>query len=145
MKNREDIRERFAPGPKSVSVIRISKNNILCGASDMVSNVLDIYKKFHGKQIGILIRNGENLYVGWTDEEKVRIKDENVYLKPETREDSLEEAEVQSREEVASRYFVFSILQGVLNDGRILKVPEKIRCTSYERRYDPHYDKDRAR
>ena len=117
---------RFAPGPKSVSVIRISKNNILCGASDMVSNVLDTYKKFHGKQIGILIRNGENLYVGWTDEEKVRIKDENVYLKPETREDSLEEAEVQSREEVASRYFVFSILQGVLNDGRILKVPEKI-------------------
>lgn len=126
LKNREDIRERFAPGPKSVSVIRISKNNILCGASDMVSNVLDTYKKFHGKQIGILIRNGENLYVGWTDEEKVRIKDENVYLKPETREDSLEEAEVQSREEVASRYFVFSILQGVLNDGRILKVPEKI-------------------
>lgn len=126
LKNREDIRERFAPGPKSVSVIRISKNNILCGASDMVSNVLDTYKKFHGKQIGILIRNGENLYVGWTDEEKVRIKDENVYLKPETREDSLEEAEVQSREEVASRYFVFSILQGVLNDSRILKVPEKI-------------------
>lgn len=126
LKNREDIRERFAPGPKSVSVIRISKNNILCGASDMVSNVLDIYKKFHGNQIGILIRNGENLYVGWTDEEKVRIKDENVYLKPETREDSLEEAEAQSREEVASRYFVFSILQGVLNDGRILKVPEKI-------------------
>lgn len=126
LKNREDIRERFAPGPKSVSVIRISKNNILCGASDMVSNVLDTYKKFHGKQIGILIRNGENLYVGWTDEEKVRIKDENVYLKPETREDSLEEAEAQSREEVASRYFVFSILQGVLNDGRILKVPEKI-------------------
>lgn len=126
LKNREDIRERFAPGPKSVSVIRISKNNILCGASDMVSNVLDTYKKFHGKQIGILIRNGENLYVGWTDEEKIRIKDENVYLKPETREDSLEEAEVQSREEVASRYFVFSILQGVLNDGRILKVPEKI-------------------
>lgn len=126
LKNREDIGERFAPGPKSVSVIRISKNNILCGASDMVSNVLDTYKKFHGKQIGILIRNGENLYVGWTDEEKVRIKDENVYLKPETREDSLEEAEVQSREEVASRYFVFSILQGVLNDGRILKVPEKI-------------------
>ena len=97
LKNREDIRERFAPGPKSVSVIRISKNNILCGASDMVSNVLDTYKKFHGKQIGILIRNGENLYVGWTDEEKVRIKDENVYLKPETREDSLEEAEAQSR------------------------------------------------
>ena len=64
--------------------------------------------------------------MGWTDEEKVRIKDENVYLKPETREDSLEEAEAQSREEVASRYFVFSILQGVLNDGRILKVPEKI-------------------
>lgn len=126
LKNREDIRERFAPGPKSVSVIRISKNNVLCGASDMVSNVLDTYKKFHGKQIGILIRNGENLYVGWTDEEKVRIKDENVYLKPETREDSLEEAKVQSREEVASRYFVFSILQGVLNDGRILKVPEKI-------------------
>ena len=58
----------------------------------MVSNVLDTYKKFHGKQIGILIRNGENLYVGWTDEEKVRIKDENVYLKPETREDSLEES-----------------------------------------------------
>ena len=72
--------DKVCPGPKSVSVIRISKNNILCGASDMVSNVLDTYKKFHGKQIGILIRNGENLYVGWTDGGEGPISKMKMYI-----------------------------------------------------------------
>ena len=128
LKTREDLRELFAPGPKSVSVIKISKNNTRYGASEMVSNVLTDYDTFHGKQIGILVRNGENLYIGWTDEEKIQISDENVYLKPEKREDSIDDAEnnTQTKEEVASRYFIFSILQGILNDGKLLKIPEKV-------------------
>lgn len=128
LKTREDLRELFAPGPKSVSVIKISKNNTRYGASEMVSNVLTDYDTFHGKQIGILVRDGENLYIGWTDEEKIQISDENVYLKPEKREDSIDDAEsnTQTKEEVASRYFIFSILQGILNDGKLLKIPEKV-------------------
>ena len=128
LKTREDLRDLFAPGPKSVSVIKISKNNIRYGATEMVSNVLTNYDTFHGKQIGILVRDGENLYIGWTDEEKIQISDENVYLTPEKREDSIDDAEsnTQTKEEVASRYFIFSILQGILNDGKLLKIPEKV-------------------
>ena len=128
LKVREDFRDLLAPGPKSMSVIKISKNNSVYRGNDMVSNILVSYENFHGKQIGILVRNGENLYIGWTDEERVQIRDENVYLKPESREDSIDEAanHSQTKEEVASRYFLFSTLQGILNDGKLLKLPEKI-------------------
>ena len=41
-------------------------------------NILKAYNRYHGKTIGIIIRNGENLYLGWTDEERVHIKDDFI-------------------------------------------------------------------
>ena len=48
--------------------------------------MLSEYELLHGNTIAILIRDGENLYIGWTDDDKVQVKDENMFLKPETKE-----------------------------------------------------------
>ena len=128
LKRREDLRELFAPGPKSISIVKISKNGISYGASGWVANTLDMYKKYHGQQIGILVRDGENLWVGWTDEERIQIHDGNAFLKPETKEQSVEEAAGVSdtKEEKASRYFIFSILQGLIQNGKLFHIPDGV-------------------
>lgn len=127
LKYREDIRDLFAPPEKSVSLIRISKKNIVFGQNKAIANMLSVYQKYHGTKIGILIRNGENLYIGWTDTDKIDITDENVFLKPGTHIHANEKNyEIQTtKEEFASRYFIFSILQGILNRGELLSLPEK--------------------
>ena len=40
--------------------------------------MLDRYDYYHGKTVGIIIRNGENLYLGWTDENRVHISDDLI-------------------------------------------------------------------
>lgn len=128
LKQRSDLRELFAPGPKSISIVKISKNGTSYGANEWVSNTLDIYQKYHGQQIGILVRDGENLWIGWTDEDRIQIQDGNAFFKPETKEETVDEAlrRVDTKEEKASRYFVFSILQGLIQNGRLFKLPENV-------------------
>lgn len=128
LKHREDLRELFAPGPKSISIVKISKNGVSYGASGWVANTLDVYKKYHGQQIGILVRDGENLWAGWTDEKRIQIHDGNVFLKPETKEQSVDEAVGVSdtKEEKASRYFIFSILQGLIQNGKLFHIPDGV-------------------
>ena len=128
LKYREDLRELFAPGPKSISIVKISKNGVSYGASGWVANTLAVYKKYHGQQIGILVRDGENLWAGWTDEERIQIHDGNVFLKPKTKEQSVDEAVRVSdtKEEKASRYFIFSILQGLIQNGKLFHIPDGV-------------------
>lgn len=123
LKYREDLRDLFAPPGKSISVIRVSKNNIQLGVSEEAANMLKAYESYHGRRIGILVRNGGNLYIGWTDEDRIYIPGDNMYLTPKDKE--IEDGDVavsSSKEDVASRYFLFSILQGVL--GKFLKLPK---------------------
>ena len=128
LKNRADIRDLFCPGDKAVTFVKVSKSGILYSASNFVANMLDRYEKYHGSTIGILIRDGENLYIGWTDEEKIKIHDDNVFFAPkqETVSQETEYARSTTRDEKISRFFIFSILQGLINDGKILKLPEKV-------------------
>lgn len=128
LKHREDLRELFAPGPKSISIVKISKNGVSYGANGWVANTLAVYKKYHGQQIGILVRDGGNLWIGWTDEERIQIHDGNVFLKPETKEQSVDEATGVSdtKEEKASRYFIFSILQGLIQNGKLFHIPDGV-------------------
>ncbi len=81
LKNREDLVEYFCPGDKSMSFVRVSKTATSFGrnAHDMLAE----YDMYHGKTVGILLRNGENLYFGWTDEAKVILPDGNVFYTPQ--------------------------------------------------------------
>lgn len=123
---RDDLFNLFAPPYKSISLVQISRNSIQYGSHPAVANMLAEYKTLHGNQIGILIRDGENLWIGWTEAERIRVS-ENAFLKPESKVTSLTDAgTVSTKEEIASRYFIFSILQGVLHDNRMLRLPVAI-------------------
>ena len=122
LRYREDIRDLFAPPGKSISIIRVSRSNIHFFDSNKAGNMLEAYEAYHGKKIGILIRNGENLYLGWTDEDRVSIPGENAFLQPKTEQTSEDYSASSTKEEIASRYFLFSILQGIL--GKFLDLPE---------------------
>lgn len=148
LRKRDDLRDLFFPQGKTVSLIRISHDgvsykssqNISASSSGVVSvyNVLDAYEVYHGNQIAILIRNGENCYIGWTEYDRVFISGENVFLTPEQKIENPDDVkkdyfgkvieEHTDKKEVAARFFIFSIIQGAIQNG-ILNLP-KDACVS---------------
>ena len=130
LKVKPSLVEMFCPSAKCVSLVRISKTGQHYGYRDTpVGVILDAYEVYHGEKIGILIRNGENLYLGWTDEEKIDIP-EDMFYTPETKVIAEEDAKqvnnpsfddaIKAAKSMTSRYFVFSILQGALDNAYLL-------------------------
>lgn len=124
IKYRQDLRDLFSPPDKSISLIRVSRNRIQYGDNPDIANMLKEYETYHGNQIGILLRDGENVWIGWTDVDRVDIIDENAFFKTETIINANESVRSSTKEEVASRYFVFSILQGILSRHDMIILPE---------------------
>lgn len=122
--------ETFCPSRKCISLVRCTKSNFHRCSTFEFGCMLEAYEAFHGKTIGILIRDGENLYIGWTDEEKVNIN-EDMFFTPGTKtyydqRDAEEVSKnVSDKYEIASRYFVFSVLQGILENSDIIKLSGK--------------------
>lgn len=130
LKNRADLRDLFAPNEKCISVLKASRTGKYKGASENFANTLDDYEVYHGKQIAILVRNGENLYIGWTDEEKISISDENVFYVPKT-ESYTEAAEntyetKSSKTDMISRMFIMSIVQGIKDNQNMIELPKEV-------------------
>ena len=124
LKHRDDLFDLFAPPEKSVSLIKVSHHSVSFDIDPNVANMLKEYETFHGHQIGILLRDGENLWIGWTEEERINVT-EDVFLKPKTDVTAVEDSGPSStKEEIASRYFIFSILQGVLHNNQMIHQPE---------------------
>ena len=129
----------FCNADKCVSLVRVSKTGKVYSVScTLYGDILDTYKVFHGEKIGIIIRNGENLYLGWTDDEKITVSEdmfftpgESEVVEPEEKDRYFSEREKQERadkqrKEMVSRYFIFSILQGVLENKNLLTLPRKV-------------------
>lgn len=129
----------FCDADKCVSLVRVSKTGKAFSVINTpYGDILDTYKVFHGEKIGIIIRNGENLYLGWTDDEKITISEdmfftpgESEVVESEEKDRYLSEREKQAkvnsqRKEMVSRYFIFSILQGVLENRKLLTLPKKV-------------------
>ena len=86
--------------------------------------MLTEYRSLHGTQVGILIRDGENLWIGWTEYDRIHIS-EDAFLNPKTDITTVEDSgRASTKEEIASRYFIFSILQGVIHNNKMLLLPE---------------------
>ena len=134
LKARDDAFELFCPNNKCVSLVRVSKTNIAYALRDTeYGEMLQKYEVYHGKKIGILVRNGENLYLGWTDDEKINIP-EDLFFTPSTKvvdEDNKEKVDSTPVEEVVSRYFVFSILQGILENSNLLALPKDTKVSFF--------------
>lgn len=132
LKNREDLRDLFCPGEKAVSFVKVSRSGIGYKNHEKFANMLQKYEKYHGHTIGILIKDGENLYMGWTDEDRINIQDENIFFAPqeETISQKTEETyKSTSREEKISRFFIFALLQGIVNDEKLIQLSEKVSVT----------------
>lgn len=140
----------FAPNPRCIVLVRLSKTATTYGRDDVhpYSNYLKEYEYYHGTTCGIIIRNGENLYFGWTDKDHIKISDDlilDLHTKdvqpaeaPENehswdRERRLKREE-QEREtvlhEYLSRVFLFNILQGVVdNKSNLLPLPRGVKLS----------------
>lgn len=136
LKYRDDMRDLFCPTDRAISVIRISRSGTVKAADKNTANLLKDYDLLHGTQIAILIRDGERLYIGWTDEEKINIHSENLFLRPgktsvrgiDEREETI--MEHSSTAERVSRYFILSILQGMADNLHLMEFPEHISVTT---------------
>lgn len=138
--------DAFAPNERCITLCRVSKDAKSFARSQMFpySNVLDDYEYYHGKTVGIIIRNGENLYLGWTDDERVHIQDDLIRSKanpfdltflarPEEFtseyaerqwEKERKEKTKQTMDDIVSRVFVMNILQGVIERTDMLPLPK---------------------
>lgn len=148
--HRDDLVELFAPSEKSISLIRISKSAVgYLNGTGPLSNILKTYDKYHGETLGILLRNGENLYLAWLDEEKIAFEEDMFYQSKNTekpaaapkergdidwvytreieKEFELEKLKKRKiRKEFSSRYILFSILQGLLDQKKLIAIPEQV-------------------
>lgn len=151
LKTRDDLRDVFCPTDRCITVLRNSRTGKAVKSSDIVANMLEKYDYLHGKQIAILVRDGENLYIGWTDEERIKISSEDMFLRPgvtrveevkdvkygfrheywdeKDRVKKEKEAEKRAATERISRYFLISVLQGMIDRGGLINIPQKTRIT----------------
>lgn len=126
----------FLPNNKCIALMRNSHTGKYFTRHEKYENMLDWYETLHGKQLAILIRNGENVYIGWTEEEKINIRGEDFFLTPKTTvepmpeprkfesekdfQKRLEEEQKRNMLDALSRYFLFSILDGVSSGSNAL-------------------------
>lgn len=135
----------FAPNERCVTLVRLSRTGKRFQMSEKYANMLEEYRMYHSNTVGIVIRNGENVYIGWTDADKVHVTDDfimevdpkafhvnNDFIGQETesqREQRLIEERTLARQvatELVSRIFIFNILQGIVDNSDLLPLPEGI-------------------
>lgn len=135
--------EFFTPALRSVSLVRISRTGQIIGNDDRpgMLNCLKAYDMEHGSCIGIMVRDGDNLYMGWTDETRVDVK-EDMFMTPKTvtepakhgnksdSEKSMLEIGMEKMNQaypMVSRAFVFNILEGFISGEKgIIQFPEPV-------------------
>lgn len=117
IKTNDEIFECLCQNDKCISLIKVSKNNKSVGLNN--NDLLTNYKYFHGSQLAILIRDGENLYMGWCDEDRITISDD-VFVSNSSSENS-------TVENVASRLFIFTILKGAMQNSNMIELPISVK------------------
>ena len=129
LKTRDDILDLFAPPGKSMSLFRVSATGTVHALDMKTSTILKEYELYHGQQIAVMLRNGENVYLAWLDEDRIALNDDNVFYKPGTeyiQEDDAAKFKKTSKQEAAARYFILNVLNGVLANSSIFSFPEKV-------------------
>ena len=142
LKTRDDIAGLLAPGKKSLTILRTSRTGKFVGANEKVDNMLAEYEMYHGKQLALLLRDGENLYIAWCDADNIVINEENAFYstskQTEERAEGTDSA-INNTEtdiyEALSRYYLLAILQGMIDAKNILDFPEPVNVLDPAQRY----------
>lgn len=122
----DEILDTFCPNDKCVSPVRVSRSCTNFSYSTTVwGTILEEYAKYHGGTIGIIIRDGGNVYIGWTDDKKINFS-EDLFYTPKVTEnpDDGNSEKSTDKEDMVGRYFVFSILQGVIEHSNMINLPQ---------------------
>lgn len=132
---RDDVFNTFLPAQKSIALVRLSKDGERFTYSERYHNMLDRYELEHANTIGILIRDGDYLYIGWTDDTRVNVREDMFYAPGETVISADDEGVAEKKTSdsnvtaVVSRYFIFSILNGILHgnyENTLLSLPSGV-------------------
>ena len=103
----------LVPSKKGISFVKMSRNNKDYSLNK--DHKLTYSQKFHSNQVGIIVRNNENVWMAWADADKVKLT-ENSFASRATNEDL-------DKDLLASRYFIFNLILGLLERGDLLSVP----------------------
>lgn len=138
LENNPQALEMFAPNKRCVTLVKLSRTGkwqgygIDHGGRQVLSN----FNYEHGDTIGILIRNGGNLYLGWTDEDYVNIQEDLILSQSSIQQENISDEKANGRlmdqerarklllEAVLSRHFVYNILQGIVDNSNLLPLPK---------------------
>lgn len=103
----------LVPSKKGISFVKMSRNNKDYSLNK--DHKLTYSQKFHSNQVGIIVRNNENVWMAWADADKVKLT-ENSFASRATNENL-------DKDLLASRYFIFNLILGLLERGDLLSVP----------------------
>lgn len=117
------FRDTFCPADKCITFFRASKDNKLYEYSRL-EDAIQEFEFYHGNQIGMLIRNGDNLYISFIDEE-ITLRD-NLFVSQASAQEEIpitENTKLRSNEArtVFNRKHAFLVLQALLNNTNIYK------------------------
>lgn len=127
LKFNDAVFESFCPQNKCITFFRVSKSAEITSFNTNLC-CLDSYAMLHGKKIGFAVRNGEQLYLGWLEEEWEKEREltfaENVILRAGKKDVTAgDEAVSTPLKERVSRMFAINVLRGLLSNGKIMELP----------------------
>lgn len=117
----KELVDTFVPSQRCITFFKTSKDS-KAYSYDWESDCLEQFQMLHGAQIGMLMRNGENVYLSFIDEE-ITLKD-NLFISnatqheevPITPDNRISDSTVRP---VFSRKLIFLILQRVIDASNI--------------------------
>ena len=137
----EEVFDAFCPQERSLTFFRLSRNATF---SYLDSEFL-IYKNeklIHGQKMGFLLRDGECAYVGWLDESwrqdergepiPVTFTENLLYDGRKTEVHAVGEYDTERQDgqnTMLSRVFALAVVQGIIDNEKLLEFPEKISVT----------------
>ena len=120
--------ETLCPSEKCVTVCRMTENDKYY-VKDIARDICEAIETLHGKQLCLIIRDGENIDIVWIDEDIV-LKD-NLFLTENTQlneqEVITENTKLRSKtiKIALNRKYLMLILQTCINNN-IIRLPEKV-------------------
>lgn len=106
----------FMNSDKCITFIKKSKND---ESLEQVGNTrYRVMKRSMPSEVGILVRNGDNLWMTWCDADRIQIKEDSF--------NSNSTHEELTKELFSSRYFIFNIILGILDTQQMLQTRERI-------------------